>query len=267
MATHTHRGHCQLCLRVHAIDTTTGLIAKHGYTVAGYGFFNGVCPESEKPSLHIARDRTDYYIAQAYADADRAERKAEALTALTIDPGPNIWNGEYKIVECPLRGRYRANVEVPYSEALPYYQTMARTEEVHDLTRHAKNARNWAAERQKWADRITGKVDAYRVTDLEPRDWQVGDAVRVGGKKGHTLLIQEIKELPMRSRGWSHRSAVINVKHAAFTWPEYTKKEYNAESNRYVDVKVPTHTIWEPLRNLKRQPNTLATELKEAGLL
>jgi hypothetical protein len=41
--THTHRGTCQACGAAQAVDNTTGLVAKHGYHVAGFGFFNGVC--------------------------------------------------------------------------------------------------------------------------------------------------------------------------------------------------------------------------------
>jgi hypothetical protein len=40
---HTHRGTCQVCGRVQAIDNTTGVVAKHGYKVSGWGFFKGVC--------------------------------------------------------------------------------------------------------------------------------------------------------------------------------------------------------------------------------
>jgi hypothetical protein len=42
--THTNRGTCQVCGRIQAIDNASGKVAKHGYVVAGYGFFNGVCP-------------------------------------------------------------------------------------------------------------------------------------------------------------------------------------------------------------------------------
>ena len=48
--THTHRGHCQLCGRVQAIDSASGITAKHGYTVE-FGYFSGTCPGSDKPNL------------------------------------------------------------------------------------------------------------------------------------------------------------------------------------------------------------------------
>ncbi|MHB8272788.1 hypothetical protein [Bradyrhizobium sp.] len=43
MTLHTHRGTCQACGAKQAVDNRSGLVAKHGYKVAGFGFFNGVC--------------------------------------------------------------------------------------------------------------------------------------------------------------------------------------------------------------------------------
>lgn len=55
---HTHTGHCQLCDRQQAVNVTTGLLAKHGYTKR-WGFFSGTCPGSgalpyERSCLEIA---------------------------------------------------------------------------------------------------------------------------------------------------------------------------------------------------------------------
>ena len=45
--THTHTGTCQACGAVQAVDNDTRLIAKHGYKVVGFGFFNGTCGGSD----------------------------------------------------------------------------------------------------------------------------------------------------------------------------------------------------------------------------
>tara|TARA_Y100000004_G_scaffold87138_1_gene97678 strand:+ start:255 stop:1088 length:834 start_codon:yes stop_codon:yes gene_type:complete len=50
--THTHRGHCQACGRVQAVDTTNNLLAKHGYTV-DFGYFDGVCTGSDRNPLEV----------------------------------------------------------------------------------------------------------------------------------------------------------------------------------------------------------------------
>jgi hypothetical protein len=49
--THTHRGTCQACGSVQAVDNVTGLVAKHGYQVIGY--FSGICQGAgQKPAEH-----------------------------------------------------------------------------------------------------------------------------------------------------------------------------------------------------------------------
>ena len=47
MARHTHRGTCQVCGSVQAVNNKTGMIAKHGYTV-DWGMFQGECPGSNE---------------------------------------------------------------------------------------------------------------------------------------------------------------------------------------------------------------------------
>lgn len=57
MSVHTHKGHCQLCDRLQAVNNKTGLLAKHGYTKR-WSYFVGTCPGSdhkpyEKSALEI----------------------------------------------------------------------------------------------------------------------------------------------------------------------------------------------------------------------
>jgi hypothetical protein len=53
----THRGHCQVCGRIQAI--VDGSMAKHGYTVAGFGYFHGVCSGAARKPLEQDRSMTD----------------------------------------------------------------------------------------------------------------------------------------------------------------------------------------------------------------
>lgn len=53
--THTHKGHCQVCGNIQAVDNSHNLLAKHGYSV-DYGYFNGVCTGAD--NLPIELDRT-----------------------------------------------------------------------------------------------------------------------------------------------------------------------------------------------------------------
>ena len=61
--THTHKGHCQVCGRIQAVDVTHNFIAKHGYTV-DFGFFNGVCEGSGELPLEIDKSITEETIVE-----------------------------------------------------------------------------------------------------------------------------------------------------------------------------------------------------------
>jgi len=49
-----YRGTCQLCEKLHKLPN--GHLAKHGYEVAGFGFFNGVCWGAEHPPFEESCD-------------------------------------------------------------------------------------------------------------------------------------------------------------------------------------------------------------------
>lgn len=55
--THTHKGHCQLCDRLQAVNNKTGLLAKHGYTKRWH-FFSGTCHGSD----HLPYEKSDQAI-------------------------------------------------------------------------------------------------------------------------------------------------------------------------------------------------------------
>jgi hypothetical protein len=81
---HTHRGTCQACGARQAVDNDSKLVAKHGYRVAGFGFFNGVCQGADHVAAEIEVDLT-HRIILACQDWERREtKKAAALTARTV---------------------------------------------------------------------------------------------------------------------------------------------------------------------------------------
>lgn len=79
--THTARGTCQVCGSVQAIDNASGITAKHGYKVAGYGFFAGVCPGARHVPAEKSLDVTHAIMAQLEAQA--AEDEAEGIAYRT----------------------------------------------------------------------------------------------------------------------------------------------------------------------------------------
>lgn len=77
---HTHRGHCQACGRVQAVDNDRTLIAKHGYSVER-GYFHGVCAGSDHKPLELERSLTDTHAAGCDATAQRHETHLANLHA------------------------------------------------------------------------------------------------------------------------------------------------------------------------------------------
>ena len=67
--THTHRGHCQACGRVQAVDTANNLLAKHGYTV-DFGYFDGVCTGSDRKPLEVDKSFSEATIVRISAWID-----------------------------------------------------------------------------------------------------------------------------------------------------------------------------------------------------
>ena len=66
MTKHTHKGTCQACGRVQAVNNKSGMIAKHGYTV-DWGYFSGICQGSDAAPLEQSTDVTLRIIKQLQA--------------------------------------------------------------------------------------------------------------------------------------------------------------------------------------------------------
>ena len=76
--THTHKGVCQVCGLVHAVDNKSNLLAKHGYDVQ-WGFFRGVCMGADNLPLQLDRTLVDSTIAMLRHDVKKNLRRLEDL--------------------------------------------------------------------------------------------------------------------------------------------------------------------------------------------
>jgi hypothetical protein len=77
---HTHRGTCQWCNAVQAING--GTVAKHGYTVR-WGFFEGVCTGSKDEPLQVSCELVKKSIVWAQDKKALVLKQIEALKADT----------------------------------------------------------------------------------------------------------------------------------------------------------------------------------------
>lgn len=96
----THRGHCQVCNRIQNIQGRNLFIAKHGYEVAGYGFFNGICPGSEH--LPLEQDKSMVVWSINWAQARIIDTTAEITKYSQPSTEHKAWFHEY----VPSKTRY-----------------------------------------------------------------------------------------------------------------------------------------------------------------
>lgn len=270
--THTHRGHCQLCASVQAIDMRTGVIAKHGYTVE-HGYFQGECPGSGLLSLHTERSKCDAEIKRSRETAASCRETAAKYKAGTLFPA-YAWNGEYHDEPDPRRpGKTRkAETMVDFGVAPKYYQEQRVRECIYAVEARAQQCERYADTMTKWAAEIfDGKVPAYRVEQLEPKGWKIGDTIRIGGRKGYDVTIEAIEDRPYRTNGFSRGSSSVMTPHALVTHPARPEKrtkptKYDPEGYVLEKARAAVQS-WEPLRNCKREAPALAQRLKREGLL
>ncbi len=146
--THTHRGTCQACGSVQAVDNVSGLLAKHGYTV-NWGYFNGTCQGSgRKPAEHDVT-LTHTVIAFCTETAASHDDSIAALKDGTTVPSTFLrWNPTKK-VEHKSRGggTYTVtgcNDELPIARATAEERAKAIALAIHEHEMHASGLRSHA---------------------------------------------------------------------------------------------------------------------------
>lgn len=80
----THQGECQACTRTQLLPQ--GKLSKHGYEVAGYGFFNGVCRGASHLPYEQDKSLIQTCIDEATADLTRTTEYAAKLNAPATEP-------------------------------------------------------------------------------------------------------------------------------------------------------------------------------------
>ncbi len=80
-----HRGHCQVCGRIQVV-LPSGNIAKHGYRVGVFHFFNGVCWGADFEPLEVSRKQCDEIAHGQLTESQRLEVRAIALRGGVLKP-------------------------------------------------------------------------------------------------------------------------------------------------------------------------------------
>ncbi len=117
------RGHCQCCVREHAVSSS-GLVALHGYTVKN-GWFQGTCAGAQAAPLEYDRKIADQVIKQVLSDCEKLEEQHDKLKEGYFIPEKlNV-----------RRAPYFESVSVDYADCTPY----ERQEAIRNILLQYKN--------------------------------------------------------------------------------------------------------------------------------
>ena len=93
--THTHKGHCQVCGAMHAVDNSHNGLAKHGYDVS-WGFFNGVCSGADNLPIQLDRTLADKTIARSEEHTSELQSRLHLVCRLPLENKKKIKNKQNK---------------------------------------------------------------------------------------------------------------------------------------------------------------------------
>jgi len=169
----THRGHCQICGRLQAVQAPKGMLAKHGYTVKGWGYFRGVCQGSDRLPLQQERKHTDATCAAVTAHAEHMDKLAEQYR--TGERLPTEAKTGKRVFDQKLG--YHVDEYGPFAEATVYAQEEAVKRAVWSCEQEARQARGYVDSMQKLAAKVHGT--ALLPIKVEPKAAPVAPTVDV----------------------------------------------------------------------------------------
>jgi len=146
--THTHRGTCQACGSIQAVDNNTKLLAKHGYKVI-YGAFQYVCNAAGiSPAEHDV-SYTRQTIANCIRAAEGHEEDARKLKSGELVPSMfKRWNPKKEKVERTRGGGERKTMgdydALPIAQATPDERKARIDEAIADAEMNAAGFRGHA---------------------------------------------------------------------------------------------------------------------------
>lgn len=177
---HTHRGHCQACGRLQAVDNASHALAAHGYTVEG-GYFNGACQGSGFLPLEVSHTQLDQFVAGCFDRANRCDKRIDNFTESRDHP-PKVNKLKYGQRVYTYQTNTRGRRETVYT--LVKWEDAADTERaeglkhaIADLYREAKFMRDHA----EWLTALKARMHGQPLQSVvKPRTLEVGDKVTLG---------------------------------------------------------------------------------------
>jgi hypothetical protein len=163
-----NRGHCQACGRIHVV-LPSGNLAKHGYAVAGFGYFKGVCQGTNHKPLERERYHADAIIRVLALAIPRFAQIAVELRNGQREPlkAQKVEHGVRRYVRV---GRAYEPVMLEWAFASDQERRMQIEHDAGLAESDARHASSHAASMIRLADRVYGQ-------DLIDRNaWVCGNA-------------------------------------------------------------------------------------------
>lgn len=199
MKSATHQGHCQACGRIQFLPND--VLAKHGYVVKGFGFFNGVCAGSGKKPIEVDRAVLDDICVQLDAHANSAEGRAKAYRDGVMTPELVYAREPWGDVKRKYVNRDRVPVEISWADANAMERTQGLDLVISQNESEARQARDWIKMLQDLATKVHGQPLQPVPVVVPPRNFSVGEEVTL--KSGLTIKLTSVYE----TRGWNRRIA------------------------------------------------------------
>lgn len=205
---HTHRGHCQACGRLQAVDNAAHHIATHGYTVDN-GYFNGTCGGSNFQPLEVSHTLLDSFVSDCFGRANGCDARIDNLTeGRDYPPKVNKLKHGQRVYtyETNRRGRRETVYTlVKWADATDAERAEGLKHAIYDLQREAKFMRYHAETLIALKARVHGQpLKAV----AKSRVLEIGDTV--------TLVTFGLSDAPVLALRTMHNSRGQPLRQAQF---------------------------------------------------
>lgn len=234
-----NRGHCQACGRIHVV-LPSGNLAKHGYAVAGFGYFKGVCQGANHKPLERERYHADAIIraleeraqlfAQIAVELENGQR--EPLKAQKVEHGVR----QYVRV-----GREREPLLVEWSNASVQEKRMQVEHDAGLAESEARHASSHAASMSRLADRVHGQPlidrdaeELAKVAERKAKSAPIENAYRSQAAKSRDL--EQLNRQYSKLNGAFH-AAGVNYMDLPMDLHNFNQRRLSALLAKYPDAK------------------------------
>jgi hypothetical protein len=186
-------GHCQACGAQQVVNPVMIGLAKHGYKVAGFGFFNGICQGTTHDALELSRAYLDATVVALGEYAERADTAAAELRSGAKAPATVTKLNQYGVTQwLPRTSHYAAReiATVSWADASQIERAKGLELAIDSEQSQARQARAHAKGLLELAARVHGAQLKARKVEAAPIS--AGDTVRLFGKSGFDVEVLEI---------------------------------------------------------------------------